>query len=97
MRLECRGRLGIGLEIDGIVVDQAEHQAPAIQPGAAEHAADADAAQGSEQLLGKIDEFGTRAHAAQTREIGRASCRERVWQSVSISVVAVSLKKKSRH
>src|SRR3546814_11316885 len=27
-------------------------------------------------------------------EIGRASCRERVWQYVSISVVAVSLKKK---
>src|SRR3546814_1672032 len=27
-------------------------------------------------------------------EIGRASCRERVWQSVYISVVAVSLKKK---
>src|SRR3546814_13723466 len=27
-------------------------------------------------------------------EIGRASCRERVWQSGLISVVAVSLKKK---
>src|SRR3546814_12120392 len=27
------------------------------------------------------------------REIGSASCRERVWQYVSISVVAVSLKK----
>src|SRR3546814_17165528 len=29
------------------------------------------------------------------RSIGRASCRERVCQSVSISVVAVSLKKKT--
>src|SRR3546814_11882858 len=29
-------------------------------------------------------------------KIGRASCRERVCQSVSISVVAVSLKKKSQ-
>src|SRR3546814_18329580 len=29
------------------------------------------------------------------REIGRASCRERVWQYVEISVVAVSLKKKN--
>src|SRR3546814_16904157 len=28
------------------------------------------------------------------REIGRASCRERVWQYVEISVVAVALKKK---
>src|SRR3546814_14435086 len=27
-------------------------------------------------------------------EIGRASCRERVWQNVSISLVAVSLQKK---
>src|SRR3546814_16877913 len=32
--------------------------------------------------------------AAALTEIGRASCRERVCQSVSISVVAVSLKKK---
>src|SRR3546814_14288445 len=31
---------------------------------------------------------------AEIAEIGRASCRERVCQSVSISVVAVSLKKK---
>src|SRR3546814_13894702 len=30
----------------------------------------------------------------RSEEIGRASCRERVWQYVSISVVAVSLKKK---
>src|SRR3546814_20292770 len=30
----------------------------------------------------------------QRRQIGRASCRERVCQYVSISVVAVSLKKK---
>src|SRR3546814_15044049 len=29
-------------------------------------------------------------------EIGRASCRERVWQSVEISVGAVSLKKKTK-
>src|SRR3546814_14326749 len=31
------------------------------------------------------------------QEIGRASCRERVWQDVKISVVAVALKKKSIH
>src|SRR3546814_20296117 len=33
-------------------------------------------------------------HTRSGREIGRASCRERVCQYVSISVVAVSLKKK---
>src|SRR3546814_20786839 len=35
-----------------------------------------------------------RVAAFQLPEIGRASCRERVCQYVSISVVAVSLKKK---
>src|SRR3546814_13644130 len=34
---------------------------------------------------------------ALDEEIGRASCRERVCQYVSISVVAVSLKKKQRN
>src|SRR3546814_17469050 len=34
------------------------------------------------------------AVAAVSRKIGRASCRERVCQYVSISVVAVALKKK---
>src|SRR3546814_15678492 len=33
---------------------------------------------------------------AALRQIGRASCRERVCQYVSISVVAVSLKKKKK-
>src|SRR3546814_4561656 len=32
--------------------------------------------------------------ARGSRQIGRASCRERVWPYVSISVVAVSLKQK---
>src|SRR3546814_18608756 len=31
----------------------------------------------------------------EPRQIGRASCRERVWQDVSIAVVAVSLNKKN--
>src|SRR3546814_15029968 len=30
---------------------------------------------------------------ARAQQIGRAQCRERVWQRLSISVVAVSLKK----
>src|SRR3546814_12874718 len=33
---------------------------------------------------------------AQGAEIGRASCRERVWQYVYISVVAVPLKKQQK-
>src|SRR3546814_14523874 len=36
------------------------------------------------------------AIGSQQGEIGRASCRESVWQYVSISVVAVSLKKKNK-
>src|SRR3546814_16871850 len=38
-----------------------------------------------------------RAHAQLFHEIGRASCRERVCQYVSISVVAVSLKKQNKN
>src|SRR3546814_11755860 len=37
------------------------------------------------------------AHVAQQRQIGRASCRARVCQYVSISVVAVSLQKKTNN
>src|SRR3546814_15369435 len=39
---------------------------------------------------------GAVAQGDGNREIGRASCRERVCQYVSISVVAVSLKKKEK-
>src|SRR3546814_19703189 len=38
-----------------------------------------------------------RQHAAPFEQIGRASCRDRVCQYVSISVVAGSLKKKHRN
>src|SRR3546814_16001265 len=37
-----------------------------------------------------------RASGSPAKQIGRASCRERVCQYVSISVVAVSLKKKKK-
>src|SRR3546814_15586918 len=49
-----------------------------------------------EQLVDRTgDRWRTVAHA---QEIGRASCRERVCQSVQISVVAVSLtKNKNKH
>src|SRR3546814_11553003 len=42
----------------------------------------------------RIDEIA--AMAAEDPQIGRASCRERVCQYVSISVGAVSLKKKTK-
>src|SRR3546814_12525199 len=44
----------------------------------------------------RTDERFPKAKIEEARgEIGRASCRERVGQSVSMSVVAVSLKKKT--
>src|SRR3546814_18954556 len=47
---------------------------------------------------GKADRHQTSRHIdlRRQREIGRASCRERVCQYVEISVVAVSLKKKRK-
>src|SRR3546814_19227933 len=42
------------------------------------------------------EQGGGRPQGARGEQIGRASCRERVCQYVEISVVAVSLKKKSR-
>src|SRR3546814_17696032 len=40
--------------------------------------------------------FSAHGLAAAQQKIGRASCRERVWQYGSISVVAVSLKKNKK-
>src|SRR3546814_17933358 len=56
-------------------------------------------ADGSTRLAFAITEpdAGTNAHALRTTaKIGRAACRARVCQSVSISVVAVSLKTKNQ-
>src|SRR3546814_20125921 len=49
-----------------------------------------DTANASEQQIGKaLDRFVTRSRAVSAlAELGRASCRERVCQYVSISVVA---------
>src|SRR3546814_17185028 len=47
------------------------------------------------QDAGKDEQMpDVRSRDVEIAEIGRASCRERVWQDVSISVVDVSLKKK---
>src|SRR3546814_16179023 len=49
----------------------------------------------SEGIVGALRQKSLAAlHASVLRQIGRASCRERGCQCVSISVVAVSLKKK---
>src|SRR3546814_19253414 len=45
-------------------------------------------------LGGVVEALQAAGFAAVAGQIGRASCRERVCQYVSISVVAVSLKKK---
>src|SRR3546814_16749937 len=47
------------------------------------------------RLLCRVARFGARVPQQPAYEIGRASCRERVCQYVVISVVAVSLKKKT--
>src|SRR3546814_19378238 len=58
---------------------------------------------GATARTGNTDNTGTTAEVTiaylggSWTQIGRASCRERVCQDVSISVVAVSLKKKIAH
>src|SRR3546814_17672549 len=56
------------------------------------------------QTLAGLQDLGDRGHALAATmtkivddEIGRASCRESVCQYVLISVVAVSLKQKTKH
>src|SRR3546814_19183143 len=48
------------------------------------------------KLYGGVEQIGPIRAERFDWEIGRASCRERVCQYVSISVVAVSLKKKKK-
>src|SRR3546814_16573783 len=43
-----------------------------------------------------LEAYASERAAFRAREIGRASCRERVWQYESISVVAGILKKKKQ-
>src|SRR3546814_17543825 len=50
---------------------------------------------GTEGEVGQPLALGIPRAAVDARQIGRASCRERVCPYVSISVVGVSLKKKS--
>src|SRR3546814_17546304 len=52
--------------------------------------------QRSQRLLIHLRELTCEMIAQGLDEIGRASCRERVWQYVSISVVAVTLNKKKK-
>src|SRR3546814_14779773 len=52
-------------------------------------------AEASERQVALPGRVGKPDGACLDEQIGRASCRERVWQSVSITVVAVSLKKKN--
>src|SRR3546814_11267053 len=46
--------------------------------------------------VGLVVDGGELGRAARAEEFGRASCRERVGQSVYIAVVAVSFKQKMR-
>src|SRR3546814_14577136 len=56
---------------------------------------DIDAGRTPEQVRDDFRAFVARIRRDLPDEIGRASCRERVCQYVSISVVAVTLKKKT--
>src|SRR3546814_19754472 len=51
----------------------------------------------AERTILVIRGAGPVGYPGGAEEIGRASCRERVWQYVSIAVVAVTLKKKKQH
>src|SRR3546814_20343269 len=75
----------------------ADHRAVADDHRRPDHAVGLDPAAAAD--LGAGADHHARADLAalaNDREIGRASCRERVCQYVSISVVAVSLKKKNQ-
>src|SRR3546814_17293021 len=62
-------------------------------------AQDVDDPAGVDHIVWRIENAAVEQHppfGAGRKQIGRASCRERVCQYVSISVVAVSLQKKKR-
>src|SRR3546814_14513174 len=63
-----------------------------VDPGAPRHVGGRAAEEGDR--IGEARAIHMELHAAGAGEIGSASCRERVCQEVSISVVAVSLKTK---
>src|SRR3546814_17920353 len=69
-------------------------QARAAPPAPAENHPRARFAEGSQKQENRSGKKSRRLHRPIWEQIGRASCRERVCQYVSISVVAVSLKKK---
>src|SRR3546814_14460067 len=99
----CSSDLRLGQRpLLGVEVDAHDHVG-AGQPGALDDV-EADAAQPEHDDvrprldLGRPDDradAGRHAAADVADQIGSASCRERVCQYVSISVVAVSLKKKT--
>src|SRR3546814_11916044 len=78
-----------------MALETAEGEARAAVAALAVHACVANK---GDALLGIAARCAARASLLQHKELGRASCRERVCQYLSISVVAVSLKKhQSRH
>src|SRR4026209_2134954 len=50
-RLEITAIAGVGLEIQGVVVEQSEEKLPGVEPDTAEHVLRADVAAHSEQLI----------------------------------------------
>src|SRR3546814_17911263 len=66
---------------------------PAEEDAGLERLTEPDFRARSDADLTALDEWLGSVLAGHDVEIGRASCRERVWQYVSIQVGAVSLKK----
>src|SRR3546814_17119739 len=85
----CSSDLGaqVGEFLPSVAGHLGQHRALAVD--------DLVVAQRQDEVLGKgvVDAEGELVVVVPAVEIGRASCRERVWQSVEISVVAVTVKK----
>jgi hypothetical protein len=60
--LEHRPGLGVGLEEDLVVVDEADHEIPAVDPVPAEHGSSPHRPERSEQVDGEGDEGGGFGH-----------------------------------
>src|SRR3546814_16850617 len=77
-KVELAGAIAVAVELGAVPGEWHQRLAGIAQPG---------------EMHGMVCEIGVELRHPLAAEIGRASCRERVCQYVSMSVVAVSLKK----
>src|SRR3546814_7542363 len=91
----CSSDLGAGARA-GQALPRQRRGARSAADGAAMAAASAGEPAAGHRRRRRLERRGQGRPGGLRRQIGRASCRERVCQYVSISVVAVSLQKKTR-